>query len=311
MYISSDAHALRRYVDESWAWSWKMINGLRIWCEDKDSGEIIHLGGEFTWGDCEVVGRRVQSLREAGVMPNHSPEWIKVDAQVAFVSDGMEWFVRHILSLFPDALAILDAHHVISWFAAFGALVFGAGSEGCRQLHSGAWTAVLGERPRPERASSKRRRGHKKSSRRAPRLVHRREAELSARTRRRGADSTTRALLDMLADLALDQAAHEEAREALARRIQSNAVRMQYPLFMRRGYQLGSGAMESLHKQGSQQRLKRPGARWQEETSAAVLNLRMLELAGRWDEFWGQPSLPNFLEAGFRNVRRSPEYRAA
>jgi hypothetical protein len=98
MYISSDAHALRRYVDESWAWSWKMINGLRIWCEDKDSGEIIHLGGEFTWGDCEVVGRRVQSLREAGVMPNHSPEWIKVDAQVAFESErdscGMASHVR-------------------------------------------------------------------------------------------------------------------------------------------------------------------------------------------------------------------------
>ncbi|MEN0068062.1 MAG: hypothetical protein AAGA48_38385 [Myxococcota bacterium] len=27
-------------------------------------------------------------------------------------------------------------------------------------------------------------------------------------------------------------------------------------------------------------------------TSQAILNLRMMEMAGRWDEFWDHPDLP-------------------
>ena len=88
LYVSSDAHALRRYVGDTWALQWKMVNGIRVWCEDAETGQIIHLGGEFTWGDCHEVRARVQALCEAGVLPNDDPAWVDFDAQVVFISDG-------------------------------------------------------------------------------------------------------------------------------------------------------------------------------------------------------------------------------
>ena len=53
------------------------------------------------------------------------------------------------------------------------------------------------------------------------------------------------------------------------------------------------GAMESLHRTGSQARLKRAGCHWTEEVAQAILNLRMLGLSGRWKEYWSQPELPH------------------
>ena len=78
---------------------------------------------------------------------------------------------------------------------------------------------------------------------------------------------------------------------ALVKYITNNAYRMDYVLYRASGYQLGSGAMESLHRTGSQARLKRAGTRWLPETLEAMFNLRMLDLAGRWDEFFAQPEL--------------------
>ena len=42
-------------------------------------------------------------------------------------------------------------------------------------------------------------------------------------------------------------------------------------------------------RQGSQERLKRAGARWLPETLEAMFRLRMLEIVGRWNEWWSQP----------------------
>ena len=70
---------------------------------------------------------------------------------------------------------------------------------------------------------------------------------------------------------------------------------MDYPQFKHLGFQIGSGAMESLHRTGSQCRLKIPGGRWLEETSQAIFNLRMMLLAGRWQSFWDQKGLQPML----------------
>lgn len=85
LYLSTDAHALRRYIDESFDASWKMVNGIRMWCVDKHTGQILHLGGEYTWGDCREVGKRFKSLI-AELVPDgeHAP-------QVVLLTDGMEW----------------------------------------------------------------------------------------------------------------------------------------------------------------------------------------------------------------------------
>ena len=57
--------------------------------------------------------------------------------------------------------------------------------------------------------------------------------------------------------------------------------------------------MESLHRTAAQQRLKLAGARWLPDTARAVVNLRLLDLVGRWDEFWRHEGLADVLRTAF------------
>src|SRR5690606_40278473 len=84
-----------------------------------------------------------------------------------------------------------------------------------------------------------------------------------------------------------------------------NADRIDYERWRPLGYQIGSGAMESLHRTASQTRLKVAGIRCLAETSQAVFNLRMLRLCGRWDEFWQQPDLTQHVIAAFEAAKEA------
>jgi hypothetical protein len=78
LYCSSDAHALRRFVDDTWAAKWKMTNGIRFWCEDKETGQVIHLGGEFTWGDC-FAGQAARIHSAIGALPDLREQLLRVN----------------------------------------------------------------------------------------------------------------------------------------------------------------------------------------------------------------------------------------
>jgi hypothetical protein len=309
VYLSSDAHALRRYVDETWAAPWKMINGIRIWCEDADTGEIVHLGGEFTWGDCREVGARIRALLQTGVLPNGDEAWAIVNAQLVFVSDGSEWLIDHIVALLSDVEVILDPYHVIEWFTAFARLVFGVGSKESRAFHSAVQEVLFGKCSKVVKPASKRR-GHTKTRRQRRPHAHDRRWLRRGRPRTITTEATTMALLDLLAKIEID-IEHHEAREALVNRLANNTLRIDYAPLLARGIQIGSGAMESIHRSGSQLRLKLPGARWLEETSQAVLRFRMLELSGRWDEFWGPKDLTTRIATAFDSDVKHPSAAAA
>jgi hypothetical protein len=64
--------------------------------------------------------------------------------------------------------------------------------------------------------------------------------------------------------------------------------RMDYPRYLKRGWQIGSGAVESACKTVVNQRLCLGGMRWGEEGSDAVAHLRALYRsdADQWDTFW-------------------------
>ncbi|MBN2800035.1 MAG: hypothetical protein JXX28_12900 [Deltaproteobacteria bacterium] len=114
LYVSSDAHALRRYVDETWDASWKMANGLRLWCLDRENGgRIIHLGGEYTWGDAAQVEALFRRLQTIGLLPVDGDYGEGVHAQIVFPTDGAPWLRDRILPLFPDAIGILDPWHLM------------------------------------------------------------------------------------------------------------------------------------------------------------------------------------------------------
>jgi hypothetical protein len=83
-----------------------------------------------------------------------------------------------------------------------------------------------------------------------------------------------------------DEARLEHAR--VLNYIRSNEHRMNYPEYLRRGWQIATGAVESACKTVINQRLCLGGMRWGEEGSDAVAHLRALYRSDpdQWDGFW-------------------------
>jgi len=61
-----------------------------------------------------------------------------------------------------------------------------------------------------------------------------------------------------------------------------NAGRMRYDEYLRLGYGIGSGAVESAHKQVVHARLRQAGMRWSEAGARRLLALRLLLLNDNW-----------------------------
>lgn len=63
-----------------------------------------------------------------------------------------------------------------------------------------------------------------------------------------------------------------------------------YGEFEKKGYPLGAGEGESLHRTLSQKRMKLPGAWWNESNVNPMLALRVVRHNNWWDEFWAEKS---------------------
>jgi hypothetical protein len=74
----------------------------------------------------------------------------------------------------------------------------------------------------------------------------------------------------------------DRARLYLQRRLEM----IDYPYFQRRGYPIGSGAVESAHKQVVQRRFKQAGMRWAPQNVDPLLAMRDLICNKRWSEGW-------------------------
>jgi hypothetical protein len=73
-----------------------------------------------------------------------------------------------------------------------------------------------------------------------------------------------------------------ESLQGLIRYYSENACRMQYDEYLRKGYGIGSGAVESAHKQVVHARLRQAGMRWSEAGARHLLALRLLLLNDTW-----------------------------
>jgi hypothetical protein len=85
----------------------------------------------------------------------------------------------------------------------------------------------------------------------------------------------------------------EEARAEQAQvlgYLRNNVHRMDYPEYLRQGWQIATGAVESACKTVVNQRLCLGGMRWGEEGSDAVAHLRALYRSDpdQWDAYWHQ-----------------------
>jgi hypothetical protein len=89
-------------------------------------------------------------------------------------------------------------------------------------------------------------------------------------------------------DLRGRSAAARECHQATVRYVENHVHRMDYPLYRAKGWQIGSGPVESACKPVVGQRLKGAGMRWGHEGAEAVCRLRALFLSetGPWEAFW-------------------------
>lgn len=74
----------------------------------------------------------------------------------------------------------------------------------------------------------------------------------------------------------------EDARIAAVRYYENNLARMQYKTYLEKGYIIGSGAIESAHRNVIQQRLKLSGQRWSIAGAQQIANLRAYHKSGKW-----------------------------
>ena len=72
------------------------------------------------------------------------------------------------------------------------------------------------------------------------------------------------------------------ALQALIKYYTDNASRMRYDEYLRAGYGIGSGSVESAHKQVVHARLRQAGMRWSVAGARRLLALRLLLLNGEW-----------------------------
>ena len=73
-----------------------------------------------------------------------------------------------------------------------------------------------------------------------------------------------------------------ESLDCLIHYYSENANRMRYDEYLRLGYGIGSGAVESAHKQVVHARLRQAGMRWSEAGARRLLALRLLLLNDNW-----------------------------
>ena len=83
-----------------------------------------------------------------------------------------------------------------------------------------------------------------------------------------------------------------ELIDSLLRYIENNKERMKYDLYKKKGYCIGSGAIESANKYVVQRRLKLAGMKWNQDNANFMVHLRAEYINKQMDAYYGIESNP-------------------
>lgn len=81
-----------------------------------------------------------------------------------------------------------------------------------------------------------------------------------------------------------------EAHRLLTGYLRNNLHRTDYPTYLKNGWQIGSGKVESACKSVICQRLKGSGMRWREYGTNGLCQLRALYKSRLWSHYWQTPA---------------------
>lgn len=97
-------------------------------------------------------------------------------------------------------------------------------------------------------------------------------------------------VLEALQSLPVRRVAARACRDEVVRYFAGQVQRMDYPRYLCKGWQIGSGPVESACKTVVGMRMKGGGMRWGEDGADAVAHLRALLRGekGQWEGFWPQ-----------------------
>jgi hypothetical protein len=301
LYVSTDATALRRFTDETTKGSWKMANGIRLWCINRFTGDTIHIGGEYTWGDCETVIEALTDLDLRKILPRDGNYGHDCQAEICVISDGSSWIRDRFQAWFAAPVGILDVWHLVERLNQDAKTMFGDGTPQMKQFMSRVSCEIFGPSSTRSSDAAKLRRGRKNGKRTSPKPLP------------LGRSPSREAGVELIAlvTCASIRQGTEQVRDTLLNFLAANLERINYRRFKWLGFCIGSGAMESLHRTGVQCRLKLPGAVWTPEASTAQFNLRMVTIADRWRAFWSDPGMPDLLRKAFPKAHRPEVSRAA
>jgi hypothetical protein len=166
--------------------------------------------------------------------------------EVATVNDGSAWIESFAAYHFPQAIRIIDFHHVTGYIADAGKAVWDE-EEGEFKAWFRQMTHQLKYKP--------------------PRLTI---ADICQLQTKATSDKQVATI------------------DHVRRYLQKREDMIDYAHFLRLGLPIGSGAVESSHKQVVQSRMKQAGMRWAEHHVDPMLALRNLVCNGRWSEGWAQ-----------------------
>ena len=172
---------------------------------------------------------------------------LKTAGEVIFIGDGAKWIWNIARYHFPEAIQIVDFYHSVERLWLLSRTIHGEGTEACKE-----W------------------------ARKGVKHLLKGKVELII---------NSISQLDSLNVDSLNVDVTEEIHKNITY-FTNNKEKMRYDQYKKRGYHIGSGAVESACKHVVGQRLKQAGMRWSVLGADAILQLRILWKNGEWNRFW-------------------------